>query len=169
MTPDTRLRRAEPRTDPHSVLVLRAAKWLSGSMGCGVVLCECSGGWEQPDAIGWKGGGRHSILVEVKVSRSDFHRDKKKPFRRNPWRGLGQERWYLTPAGLLKPSDLPENWGLAEVRGKIIRKVVTPPKLTRYDLDVMRNETSLLYGAMRKVALGVKPDNYQEWSVGHGS
>ena len=82
------------------------------------------------------------------MSRSDFHRDKKKHFRRNPWQGMGQERWYLTPAGLLKPSDLPEDWGLAEVRGKVIRKIVTPPKLARYDLDVMRNETSLLYGAM---------------------
>ena len=149
----------------HADLVRRAAKWLKGTMGCGVVLCECSGGgFEQPDAIGWKDGGRHSILVEVKVSRSDFLRDKKKCHRRNPWMGLGQRRWYLTPPGIVRPSDLPADWGLAEVRGRIVCKVVIPPKLERYDLDVMRREQGLLFSALRKVALGIRPDTYQDWA-----
>jgi hypothetical protein len=133
-------------------------------MGCGVVLCECvGGGFEQPDAIGWKQGGRHSILVEVKVSRADFHRDKKKAHRANPWMGLGQERWYFTPPGLVRPDELPPNWGLAEAGPRVVRKIVKPPKLERYDMSVMRREIGLLFSAMRKVTLGVPPDSYQEW------
>lgn len=147
----------------HAELVKRAAKWLSGTMRCGVVLCECASGTEQPDAIGWKRAGHHSILVEVKVSRTDFLKDKKKWFRRQPEYGLGQERWYLTPPGLVKPEELPESWGLAEAKGKIVRKIVKPPKLKCYDQKIAWREISLLFGAMRKVALGVPPDTYQDW------
>lgn len=107
----------------HDELVERAVRWLSGSQRCLVVLREFSWwGGEEPDAMGWKANGS-SILVECKASRSDFHADKRKTWRRIPDFGMGMSRYYLTPKGLLMPDDIPTGWGLLEVRGKIIRKL----------------------------------------------
>lgn len=109
----------------HSYLIRRAIKWLMNTRRCCVVTTErCP--WflgEQPDAIGWEADGR-SILVECKTSLSDFYSDRKKPGRNKP-QGIGNERWYLTPKSLIDPArhTLPENWGLLEMRGKVIAKV----------------------------------------------
>ena len=72
---------------------------------------------EQPDILGISSFGE-SILIEVKVSRSDFLADKKKLWRSNPEMGMGDFRVYLTPKGLLKPDDIPHGWMLWEVHGK---------------------------------------------------
>lgn len=71
---------------------------------------------EQPDVLGMDAYAG-SILVEVKVSRSDFLADKKKPWRK-PGQGMGQRRAYLTPKGLLSPDEVPYGWELWEVHGK---------------------------------------------------
>ncbi|EEO7295542.1 hypothetical protein G6599_004807, partial [Salmonella enterica] len=47
---------------------------------------------------------------EVKVSRSDFLRDKHKPHRQRG--GLGDYRYYMCPEGIINISDLPDRWGL---------------------------------------------------------
>jgi hypothetical protein len=47
-----------------------------------------------PDAIGWK-HACHSVLVERKVTRSDFLADRAKPFRLDLGPGVGCERFYL--------------------------------------------------------------------------
>ena len=72
----------------HAQLVHRAVAWLR-SYRCGVILSEqaCLSG-EMPDAIGWK-RACHSVLVECKVARADFLRDRDKPFRRRQELGLG--------------------------------------------------------------------------------
>lgn len=113
----------------HDELCRRAGKWLLHRYRCEVVLVEPRSlrTMEQPDAIGWKGNG-WSVLVECKTSRADFKADAKKVFRRCPDIGLGQERWYLTPKGLLKPDEVPEGWGLVEVCGKVLKVVVPAPK-----------------------------------------
>lgn len=72
---------------------------------------------EQPDVMGITAYGE-SIIVEVKVSRSDFLADKKKPWRANPEMGMGDERVYLAPEGLLKLEDIPYGWQLWEIYGK---------------------------------------------------
>ena len=72
---------------------------------------------EQPDVLGINAWGE-SILIEVKVSRSDFLADKKKPWRNGEVKGIGDFRVYLTPKGLLSPSDIPYGWMLWEVHGK---------------------------------------------------
>lgn len=72
---------------------------------------------EQPDVLGLDSWG-NSIIVEVKVSRSDFMADKKKPWRANPKLGMGDFRVYLAPEGLLKVSDIPYGWQLWEIYGK---------------------------------------------------
>lgn len=92
---------------------------------------------EIPDAIGWLRSGV-SLLIECKASRGDFLSDAVKPSRRSgkadapgslaptapkpeikPPRkteGLGAYRFYLAPSGLLAPDELPEGWGLLELR-----------------------------------------------------
>ena len=62
---------------------------------------------EMPDAIGWK-RACHSVLVECKVTRSDFLADRAKPFRLKPDQGVGCERFYLIPAGLVRREELPQ-------------------------------------------------------------
>lgn len=147
----------------HNDLVKRAERWLRGTMRCGVVLCEVVGsGWEQPDAIGWKHGGHHSVLVECKTSRADFLRDKKKWHRQSREHSMGQERWYLAPSGIIQPEELPEGWGLIEVRGKQIRKVKQSAKVQIYDSEIMRSEIMLMFAALRKIELGISIDHVEE-------
>jgi hypothetical protein len=113
----------EAKCMTHEKLVMRAVAWLRG-YGCGVVLSEqsCVSG-ETPDAIGWK-RACHSVVVECKVTRADFLADREKPFRRKPQIGMGCERYYLTSAELLKPDELPAGWGLLELRGKEVQRVL---------------------------------------------
>ena len=101
----------------HAQLVNLAVDWLR-RYRCGVVLSEqaCVSG-EMPDAIGWKGKCR-SVVVECKVSRADFLADRLKPFRQNAEVALGCERFYLAPAGLIAPEELPRGWGLLEWAGR---------------------------------------------------
>lgn len=79
---------------------------------------------ETPDAIGWR--STYSILVEVKTSRSDFLRDRKKFHRRKPGYGMGTLRFYLSPPGIITPEDLPDGWGLLYAHKSKIEKVVAP-------------------------------------------
>lgn len=65
---------------------------------------------ELPDVIAFNRD--HSTVIECKVSRSDFLRDKAKPFRMNPNSGMGDSRYYCCPKGLIKPEELPASWGL---------------------------------------------------------
>ena len=108
----------------HDDLVKRAGRWLR-SKGCSVVLEELvayTKNGETPDAIGWV--SQNSVLVECKVSRADFLRDAKKPFRNPLYRsvqGMGRWRFYLTPPGLLGAGDCPEGWGIYEVRGRSVK------------------------------------------------
>ena len=99
----------------HERLVRKARRFLLRDHP--LVVSELVSGRETPDVIGFQHSG-HSTLIEVKVSRSDFLRDKEK-FGRRPelaWRGagsgLGDKRYYLIPQGLLERSDLPKGWGL---------------------------------------------------------
>src|SRR5699024_9478369 len=73
---------------------------------------------EIPDILGLRPHG--NVLIEVKVSRADFKRDRLKKGRSNECLQLGFRRLYLTPKGLLKVGELPEGWGLIEWNGKDI-------------------------------------------------
>lgn len=139
----------------HEELVERAAKWLRGTAKCTAVLTEFSS-WNaatSPDALGWH-KGQWSVMVEAKVSRSDFFADKKKPAR------MGQERWYITPPGLVRHDDLPRNWGLAYAYPSQVRRVVTPPaSVFREGRRVINplvsaREMPLLVSFLRRITLG---------------
>jgi hypothetical protein len=128
----------------HSQLVEAAKRWLWKT--CAVVITEIAHGEsEQPDAIGWH--GTFCTLIECKVSLEDFRRDGLKPFRRYPENGLGRHRYYCAPKGLLRPSMLPEGWGLLEFDGKRTRVVKAP--VLREESN-RRSEISILLSALRR-------------------
>jgi hypothetical protein len=145
----------------HSKLVERAVCWLR-SYGCGVVLSEqsCASG-ETPDAIGWK-RGCHSVTVECKISRADFLADREKPFRRKPEKGMGCERFYLTPAGLLRSEELPAGWGLLELRGRSVEVVCASSGKLRAAVG-FRREMNLLLASLRRVEVRIEPQSITDF------
>lgn len=131
----------------HALLIVQSAAWLKRK-GCTVVITDMtSGASETPDAIGWH-GSRGSILIECKASRADFLADRWKPFRRDPSRGMGRQRYYCAPGGMLTAGDLPANWGLLEwINGKL-KETVKPGGHT----PSHANEKRLLLSAIRRIA-----------------
>jgi len=107
---------------PHQALCKRGAHYLKSKLGCVFAVWELvATSSEQPDAIGWQAW--RSWVIEVKLSRSDFHRDKKKHHRQDPNGGMGNSRYYLCPEGLIKPDELPAGWGLLYATDKRIYQV----------------------------------------------
>jgi hypothetical protein len=145
----------------HEKLVARAVAWLR-SYRCGVVLSEqsCASG-ETPDAIGWK-LGCHSVLVECKISRADFLIDLEKPFRRQPAKGMGCERFYLTPSGLLDSGELPVGWGLLQLCGRVVEMVVPSSKKLR-GASGFRYEMNLLLASLRRVEVRIEPQSITDF------
>lgn len=117
---------------------------------------------EAPDAIGWKGACR-SVVVECKLSRSDFLADNGKPFRQDPQLAMGCERWYLTPAGLLSACDLPQHWGLLELRAGKMRVVVKPGALSQRSSTGLLYEMNLLLSSLRRVEVRIEPRTITEF------
>lgn len=145
----------------HPQLVQQAIQWLR-SYRCGVILSEqaCASG-EMPDAIGWK-RACHSVLVECKISRADFLADREKPFRQKSQLGMGCERSYLTPAGLLCPEELPEGWGLLEYRNRAVNVVRPAAKNLRTAIG-FRHEMNLLLASLRRVEIRIEPQTLTEF------
>jgi hypothetical protein len=145
----------------HAQLVQKAVAWLR-RYRCGVVLSEqaCVSG-EMPDAIGWK-KACHSVVVECKISRSDYLADRGKPSRQRPETGMGAERFYLLPAGLLRPEELLAGWGLLEYdKGKVnlIRRSV---KNFRSEAG-FHYEMNLLLASLRRVEIRIAPQTITEF------
>lgn len=133
----------------HDELCEHAARWLRSTKKCRLVLREVvSYAREIPDAIGWRWGS--SILVECKVSRSDFARDKKKVGHALPDWGMGEKRYYMTPPGLLSPDELPYGWGLLEVRDRSVR-VVKEAESRTIDPRFYRDELQLCIRGVRMI------------------
>lgn len=150
----------------HDELIERGAAWLRGTHRCIVVLTEHTGSHEQPDVIGWNRRGQ-SILLECKCSRSDYHRDRRKPWRRDEsqlpddyHRAHGRQRFYLLDVGFGGlPRPLPEAWGFAWVRPTRVSVQIPAPvdptwtpardvvfllrELQRFQLQGMRPRTWL--------------------------
>lgn len=161
----------------HDELVKKAVNWLQkplslGGPGCHAAVSEARTGidGEIADALGFRACGTvaaGSVLVEVKVSRSDFLADKNKPHRQPDAVSVGNWRYYLCPEGIISPSDLPEKWGLLWVgpRGKVT-PIVGPVTTTnillhRQLLADTRFDTNLhgeLYSLVRTLAKVAEPD-----------
>lgn len=107
----------------HAEGVEIGRRWLIRNK-CVVTLNETVGmaSRESPDGLGWLYDGQ-TVLIEVKVSRADFLSDKGKTFRKFPEFGMGTYRYYLTPPGMIKTSELPVGWGLLETAGHSVSMV----------------------------------------------
>jgi hypothetical protein len=145
----------------HARLVEKAIRWLR-SYRCGVVLSEqaCVSG-EMPDAIGWK-RACHSVLVECKVTRGDFLADRAKPFRMNPKKGVGCERFYLVPDGVIRPEELPKGWGLLELLGSKVEITVPSAKNLRSPAG-FGYEMNLLLASLRRVEVRIEPQSITDF------
>jgi hypothetical protein len=107
----------------HCRLVDLGARWLK-RQGFPLVVTElsCFGNRERPDVYGCRQSC--SVIIEVKVSRSDFLADNKKPERQVG--GLGNYRLYLCPENMISIDELPSRWGLLYAAGKRIVPVHMP-------------------------------------------
>lgn len=145
----------------HAQLVEKAVRWLR-SYRCGVILSEqaCASG-EMPDAIGWK-KACHSVMVECKVTRSDFLVDREKPWRKKPEQGVGSERFYLTLPRLIKSEELPAGWGLLEYRRGRIEKLRESAKNLRTATG-FRYEMNLLLASLRRVEVRIEPQSITDF------
>ncbi len=103
----------------HKELTLKSSRWLKKHSqnavipNCSTIATEIScanATGEIPDVIGWCSWT--SVLIEVKVSRSDFKRDAKKIFREYQDMGMGEFRYYICPTDLIKIDELLPYWGL---------------------------------------------------------
>jgi hypothetical protein len=145
----------------HAQLIERAVRWLR-HYRCGVVLSEqaCVSG-EMPDAIGWKRAS-HSVLVECKVTRADFLADRGKPFRLEPEQGVGSERFYLTPAALIRREELPAGWGLLEIRDRGV-EIVHPSARNLRTAVGFGYEMNLLLASLRRVEVRIEPQSITDF------
>jgi len=145
----------------HAQMVRVAEKWLR-SYRCGVVLSEqaCVSG-EMPDAIGWKRAS-HSVLVECKISRADFLADRAKPWRVKPELGVGCERFYLAPAGMIREEELPVGWGLLALKARRIEMTRASKKNLR-SAKGFACEMNLLLASLRRVEIRIEPQTITEF------
>ena len=147
----------------HAQLVSGAVDWLRRRYKCGIILSEqyCATG-EVPDVIAWKGFCK-SVLVECKVTRADFLADAAKPFRLRPGEGMGCQRFYLAPAGMIGASELPKHWGLLELRGRDVHMIVKPGRVDlRSEVGLMK-EMNLLLASLRRVEVRIEPQTITDF------
>jgi len=147
----------------HAQLVRLAEQWLRRKYRCGIVLSEqsCASG-ETPDVIGWKNSCR-SVLIECKISRADFFADREKPWRTKPENGMGCERFYLAPQGLIEKHELPKYWGLLECKG---REIIVAAKASRQSQRTEAGfmwEMNLLLASLRRVEVRIEPQSITDF------
>ena len=144
----------------HTDLVNAAYRWVMKNASCGVAFKELvaaitSG--EIPDIIGFGSCGR-SVMIECKMSRSDFCADRKKFFRIDSSQGMGTYRFYCCPEGLLQKEDMPKNWGLLWVDDNLKAKCVYKPYkgyigyFEGFEKNI-KAEHELMYSALRRLQL----------------
>jgi hypothetical protein len=147
----------------HAQVIARAVEWLRRRYKCGIILSEqyCATG-EVPDVIAWKGHCR-SVLVECKVSRADFLADAGKPFRQEPEDGMGSQRFYMAPAGVIRAEELPKHWGLLELCGREVRMLVKPGRVDLRSAVGLMKEMNLLLASLRRVEVRIEPQTITDF------
>jgi hypothetical protein len=136
-------------------------RWLSRR--CSIVFYEFATLVdENPDVIGWATGSG-SVMIECKLTRSDFLRDAAKTVRRNARAGMGQRRYYLCPPELIQIKDLPAKWGLlwAE-RGQIVVK----REARGYPERNLAAEVQFLTSMLRRAQIRIGTRPLSEWLRG---
>lgn len=162
----------------HKELIPIAYKYVLKNCSCGVAFKElnslaCNG--ECPDVIGFGAWG-HSVLIECKVSRSDFLADRKKSFRQVPELGMGSQRFYMCPDNLIKKEEIPEGWGLIYVNSNGKPKCVYSPYKGNIEVRTIalekniKAEHGIMYSALRRLFIkghleSIYDKDYQHKSV----
>jgi hypothetical protein len=123
----------------HSELVDLAYKWVLARGGCGVAFKELKSiASEIPDVIGFFSGG--SVLIECKVTRSDFLSDKNKACRKT--KGMGMFRYYMCEESVISKDELPDKWGLIYVTPEKGVKVIKNVRLVHSIKGIPHDVTS---------------------------
>jgi hypothetical protein len=107
----------------HNLQSALGAAWLK-RQGFAIVATEliALGCAEQADVVGFRSSC--SVVIESKVSRSDFAADSKKNHRISG--GLGLYRFYICPPDMIHQEELPARWGLLYADGRKVIEVVRP-------------------------------------------
>ena len=146
----------------HAQLIKLGEQWLR-KYRCRIVLSEQTvDSGEVPDIIGWR-SDCHSVVVECKVSRSDFFADQKKFVREKPEAGMGCERFYLAPKGLLSKLDLPRGWGLLACYRREIQMAIKPSNRQLRSDEGFLAEMKLLLASLRRVEVRIEPQTITEF------
>ena len=158
-----------PEKITHSKLIDIGRSWLNsayspsldhGHKPCSIILTEPYASTrynEIPDIFAvcdlWH-GKILTVLIECKVSRSDFYADQKKVCRLMK-EGIGGQRWYLAPEGIIPIEKLPEKWGLLEVSKFKELKIIKRPELQERDKD---SEMNIIVNLVKR--LNILPDDH---------
>jgi len=88
----------------------------------------------------WSGRpkGHERVAIEVKVSRSDFLAEVAAPHKRAPFEAISHRFYFATPAGLVRPDEMPAGCGLIEVTDR--HSVVSVAAPRRADPDPVPEE-----------------------------
>jgi hypothetical protein len=144
----------------HADLVTAAYRWVLKNTKCRIAFREYKAGTlnkEEPDVIGF---GHHgfSVVIECKASRADFLADKAKQFRADPDKGMGLQRYYCCPSGLLNKIEMPRLWGLIYVDDNHRAFVAHDPYETedgivRQFVRDQVSEAQIMFSALRRLHL----------------
>src|SRR5437899_7587554 len=104
-----------------------------------------------------------SVVLECKVSRADFLADANKPFRLKPEEGLGCERFYMAPAGVIGLEELPAGWGLLEYSRKSVSVLRKPAKKDLRSAVGLMKEMNLLLASLRRVEVRIEPQTITDF------
>lgn len=70
--------------------------------------------------------GYHRIAFEIKISRGDFTRELRTPWKRRPALLLANEFYFVAPSGIVPPAKLPIDAGLIELKDNGGMRVTSP-------------------------------------------
>lgn len=123
-----------PTTKPVTSDDIYAALRLRYPLPEYVFLAEVANGtgwganrWADALVMGvWPSRGLELTGLEIKVSRSDWTRERKRPDKAESI-ALYCDRWFVVaPPGVVPPDQVPPSWGLMELRGTKLVTVVEP-------------------------------------------
>jgi hypothetical protein len=136
-------------------------RWLSRR--CSVVLYEfATEADENPDVIGWAPEAG-SVVIECKLTRSDFLRDAAKTVRKKPRTGMGQRRYFLCPSDLIQVKDLPVKWGLLWTTKN---QVIVKRESRGYPERNLTAEVRFLSAMLRRAQIRIGSRPLSEWLRG---
>jgi hypothetical protein len=76
--------------------------------------------------------------------------------------GVGCERYYLAPRGMIRIEDLPVGWGLLEVSGREVERAKPSAKNLRSAIG-FGYEMNLLLASLRRVEVRIEPQSITEF------